>query len=193
MSRPLHLWKPYDPRSTHRFPTLVRQGLRLNFSSLVRQQQELTKSQLWGTLVASAVATRTPQLLEAVIGEAAEHLSPQALEAAKAAAVMMAMNNIYYRFLHLSSNPKYATLPAKLRMNVLRTHGTDPVDFELWSLVVSAINGCGKCVDSHESVLRQKGIGEEAIAASIRVAAIVHAIGTTLEAESVPQPQAVAV
>src|SRR5947209_11940413 len=26
MSRPLHLWKPYDPRSTHRFPTLVRQG-----------------------------------------------------------------------------------------------------------------------------------------------------------------------
>ena len=167
--------------------------LRLNFSSLVRQQQELTKSQLWGTLVASAVATRTPQLLEAVIGEAAEHLSPQALEAAKAAAVMMAMNNIYYRFLHLSSNPKYATLPAKLRMNVLRTHGTDPVDFELWSLAVSAINGCGKCVDSHENVLRQKGIGEETIAASIRVAAIVHAIGTTLEAESVPQPQAVAV
>ncbi|HEY0566437.1 MAG TPA: carboxymuconolactone decarboxylase family protein [Terriglobales bacterium] len=159
--------------------------LKLNFSSLVRNQTELTPTQVWGTLVASAIATRTPQLLEAVIGDAAAHLSAQALDAAKAAASIMAMNNIYYRFLHLTSNEKYATLPAKLRMNVLRTHGTDAVDFELWSLAVSAINGCGKCVDSHESVLRQKGVSEETIAQAIRVAAIVHAIGTTLEAESV--------
>ncbi|MBV9669866.1 MAG: carboxymuconolactone decarboxylase family protein [Acidobacteriales bacterium] len=165
--------------------------LRLNFSSLVRQQQELTKSQLWGTLVASAVATRTPQLLEAVLMDAAEQLSPEALEAAKAAAAIMAMTNIYYRFLHLSTNPKYATIPSKLRMNVLRTHGTDSVDFELWSLAVSAINGCGKCVDSHENVLRQKGVSEETIAAAIRVAAVIHAIGTTLEAESVQVPQLV--
>jgi alkyl hydroperoxide reductase subunit D len=159
--------------------------LKLNFSSLVRQQNDLSATQLWGTVVASAIATRTPQLLRAALEEAANHLSPQALEAAKAAASIMAMNNIYYRFLHLSSNPKYATLPAKLRMNVLRTHGTDAVDFELWSLAVSAINGCGKCVDSHENVLRQKGVGEETIAAAIRVAAVLHAIGTTLDAESV--------
>ncbi len=158
--------------------------LKLNFSSLIRQQTELSADQLWGTVVASAVATRTPQLLEAAQLEAAKHISPQSLEAAKAAASIMAMNNIYYRFLHLTSNEKYATLPSKLRMNVLRTHGADPVDFELWSLAVSAINGCGKCVDSHERVLRQKGVPEEIIAASVRVASVVHAIGTTLEAES---------
>jgi len=163
--------------------------LRLNFSSLVRQQSELTPQQLWGTLVASAIATRTPALLESVLEEAASHLSPQALEAAKGAAAVMAMNNIYYRFLHLSSNEKYLTIPAKLRMNILRTHGTDAADFEMWSLAVSAINGCGKCVDSHESVLRQKGVAEETIAASIRIAAIVHAIGTVLEAETVKVPQ----
>jgi lipoyl-dependent peroxiredoxin subunit D len=165
--------------------------LKLNYSSLIRQQTELTPQQLWGTVVASAVATRTPQLLEAVIAEASNHLSPQAIEGAKAAASIMAMNNIYYRFLHLTSNPKYATLPAKLRMNVLRTHGADPVDFELWSVAVSAINGCGKCVDAHENVLRQKGISEETIAAAIRIAAVLHAIGTTLEAESVAAPQPV--
>jgi lipoyl-dependent peroxiredoxin subunit D len=165
--------------------------LKLNYSSLIRQQTELTAQQLWGTVVASAVATRTPQLLEAVLAEAANHLSPQALEGAKAAAAIMAMNNIYYRFLHLTSNPKYATLPARLRMNVLRTHGADPVDFELWSVAVSAINGCGKCVDAHENVLRQKGISEETIAAAIRIAAVLHAIGTTLEAESVAVPQPV--
>jgi alkyl hydroperoxide reductase subunit D len=165
--------------------------LKLNYSSLIRQQTELTPQQLWGTVVASAVATRTPQLLEAVLAEAANHLSPQAIEGAKAAAAIMAMNNIYYRFLHLTSNPKYATLPAKLRMNVLRTHGADPVDFELWSVAVSAINGCGKCVDAHENVLRQKGVTEETIAAAIRIAAVLHAIGTTLEAESVVAPQPV--
>jgi alkyl hydroperoxide reductase subunit D len=165
--------------------------LKLNYSSLIRQQTELTPQQLWGTVVASAVATRTPQLLEAVIAEASNHLSPQAIEGAKAAASIMAMNNIYYRFLHLTSNPKYATIPAKLRMNVLRTHGADPVDFELWSVAVSAINGCGKCVDAHENVLRQKGISEETIAAAIRIAAVLHAIGTTLEAESVAAPQPV--
>lgn len=164
--------------------------LKLNFSSLVRQQSELTPSQAWGTVVASAVATRTPQLLEAAVAEAAQHLSPETIDAAKAAAAIMAMNNIYYRFLHLTSNDRYATLPAKLRMNVLRTHGTDAVDFELWCLAVSAINGCGACVDSHEKVLRQKGVAEETIAAGIRIAAVLHAIGTTLEAEAVGVPEA---
>lgn len=155
--------------------------LRLNYSSLVRNNAELTKQQLWGTVVASAVATRNAALTAAVVAEAASHLSPVELDAAKAAAAIMGMNNIYYRFHHLSSNEKYSTLPAKLRMNVLRSHGVDHNDFELWSLAVSAINGCGKCVDSHENVVRQKGVTEETIAAVIRVCSVVHAIGPVLE------------
>ncbi len=166
--------------------------LKLNYSSLVRQNTELTKQQLWGTVVASAIATRNDALTAAVFAEAAQHLSPEALEGAKAAAAVMGMNNIYYRFLHLSSNEKYSTMPAKLRMNVLRSHGTDPVDFELWSLAVSAINGCGKCVDAHEKVVRDKGISEDNILTTVRVASIVHAIGTVLEAQAVsaaaPEP-----
>ncbi|WP_047489804.1 carboxymuconolactone decarboxylase family protein [Terriglobus sp. TAA 43] len=155
--------------------------LRLNYSSLVRNNTELTKQQLWGTVVASAVATRNAALTAAVVAEAANHLSPVELDAAKAAGAIMGMNNIYYRFHHLSSNEKYSTLPAKLRMNVLRSHGVDHNDFELWSLAVSAINGCGKCVDSHENVVRQKGVTEETIAAVIRVCSVVHAIGPVLE------------
>jgi alkyl hydroperoxide reductase subunit D len=46
---------------------------------------------------------------------------------------------------------------------------------------VSAINGCGKCVDSHENVVRQKGVSEETIAAVIRVCSVIHAIGPVLE------------
>ncbi|MBX6360334.1 MAG: carboxymuconolactone decarboxylase family protein [Acidobacterium ailaaui] len=167
--------------------------LKLNYSSLVRQNTELTPQQLWGTVVASAIATRNPDLTAAALDEGAKKLSQQALEAAKAAASVMGMNNIYYRFLHLTSNEKYATMPARLRMNVMRTHGVDHNDFELWSLAVSAINGCGKCIDSHEKVVREKGVTEETILAVVRVASVIHAIGTVLDAERVAQSEAVTV
>ena len=167
--------------------------LKLNYSSLVRRNMELTPQQLWGTVVASAIATRNPELTAAALEEGAKQLSAQALDAAKAAASVMGMNNIYYRFLHLTSNEKYGTMPARLRMNVMRTHGVDHNDFELWSLAVSAINGCGKCIDSHEKVVRDKGASEETILAVVRIASIIHAIGPVLEAERVAQLEAVAV
>lgn len=157
--------------------------LKLNYSSLVKQNTELTPQQLWGTLVVAAIATRSAELTTEVIAEADAFLSPAALEAAKAAAAIMGMNNIYYRFQHLTSNEKYVTLPARLRMNVLRGHAIEPVDFELWCLVASAVNACEKCVDAHEKVLREKGATEELINAAIRVTSVIHAIGVVLDSE----------
>ena len=122
--------------------------LKLNLSS-VFNQPELTPQQSWGTAVATALAARNPSLFSAIAGEAEKHLTPEALQGAKAAGAIMGMNNIYYRFQHLVENEKYTTIPARLRMNVMRTHGTDPVDFELWSTAVSAVNGCGKCIVTH--------------------------------------------
>lgn len=162
--------------------------LKLNYSTLVRQNTELTEQQLWGTVVASAIATRSTELTDVALAEGVKHLSPEALEAAKSAAAVMAMNNIYYRFLHLASNEKYGTLPAKLRMNGLRNHGVDAIDFELWSIAVSAINGCGKCVDAHEKVVREKGVSEETILSIVRIASVIHAIGTVLDTERVAVP-----
>jgi lipoyl-dependent peroxiredoxin subunit D len=159
--------------------------LKLNFSSVVRQQTDLNQQQVWGTVVASAIASRNDQLIQTALQEGATQLSPEALEAAKGAAAIMGMNNIYYRFLHLTSNEKYATMRAGLRMNVMRTHGIDPMDFELWSTAVSAINGCGKCVDSHEKTLREKGFSEEQILAAVRIASVVHAIAVVLDTERV--------
>jgi alkyl hydroperoxide reductase subunit D len=90
----------------------------------------------------------------------------------------MAMNNVYYRFVHLASNPEYGTLPAKLRMNALATHGIAKDDFELFSLAVSAQNGCGMCIDSHERVLQQHGVKAETIQAAARIAAVIQAVAT---------------
>ncbi len=155
--------------------------LRLNWSSLANAS-ELSDNQKWGSFVAAAYGARSPKLLAAVEAEAASHVAPEVINAAKGAAAIMGMNNVYYRFQHLSSNEKYATIPARLRMNIMRTHGADHADFELWSLVVSAINGCGKCIDSHEKVLLEKGVGEEQILAAVRIAAVVHGTAAALDA-----------
>ena len=156
--------------------------LKLNLSTLLTEPA-LTGQQRAGTFVASALAARNPTLIAAILAEMAPQLTPEALAAAKAAASVMAMNNIYYRFTHLTSAPEYRTMPAKLRMNVIGKPGVEKADFELWSLAVSAINGCGMCIDAHEHELRKAGITAEAIQAAVRIAAVVHAIAATLDGE----------
>jgi len=159
--------------------------LKINMGSVL-QQPELTEQQAWGTAVCCAIASRGARVTEALLVEGARRLTPVAFSAAKAAAAVMGMNNIFYRFRHLSGNPKYATMPARLRMQAIRTHGGDPVDFELWCLAVSAVNGCGVCVQSHEAVLKEKGVTEETILAAVRIAATVHALSAVMDAESAP-------
>jgi alkyl hydroperoxide reductase subunit D len=129
--------------------------LKLNLQTVLRQQ-ELTEQQTWGTVVACAMASRNPTVLSELLADAATHLQPTAMEAAKSAAAMMGMNNVYYRFQHLSEHENYSTIPARLRMNVMRNHGSDPLDFELWCLAVSAINACGKCIVAHDRALRER-------------------------------------
>jgi alkyl hydroperoxide reductase subunit D len=157
--------------------------LKLNLGSLLTDTL-LTEQQRWGALLATALAARNPALIEAISTEAAAHLAPEAFAAAKSAASIMAMNNIYYRFTHLASDRDYATMPARLRMNVIANPGVEKADFELWSLAVSAINGCGACIDSHDKVLRQAGISREAIQQAVRIAAVVHAVAATLDGEA---------
>lgn len=162
--------------------------LKLNLSS-VAADTTLTPQQTFGGLLAAALASRSEPVIAAISAEAASILTPQAFEAAKTAAAIMAMNNIYYRFVHLVSDPEYGTLPARLRMNALANPGVDKVDFELWSLIVSAVNGCGLCIDSHEKVLRKAGVSAAQVQQAVRIAAVVHAVAVTLESEAaVAQP-----
>ncbi len=158
--------------------------LKLNLSSAVAEAS-LDEQQRWGTLLASAIASRNQQVIAAIAADAAKALSPKAVEAAKTAAALMAMNNIYYRFTHLVGNDAYRTMPARLRMSAIANPGVDKKDFELWSLAVSAVNGCGACVAAHERVLREAGVSQEAIQAAARIAAVIHAVAVTLETDVV--------
>jgi alkyl hydroperoxide reductase subunit D len=157
--------------------------IRVNLGNVLKQT-ELTPNQLWGTAVASAIATRNAATIRAMETEAAKHVPEQIVEAARTAAALMAMNNIYYRFLHLLEGDRYSNIPARLRMQGLRSHGGDQTDFELWCTAVSAINNCPACVASHEKVVREKGLTEEQVAAAVRIAAVIHAAATAVDQHS---------
>ncbi|MEV4250878.1 carboxymuconolactone decarboxylase family protein [Streptosporangium canum] len=157
--------------------------IKLNLGSLVTTSS-LSEQQLWGTLLACAVATRSSRVIAEVAAEAVGNLSDEAFTAAKGAAAIMAMNNVYYRSVHLIGDETYATMPAKLRMTIIGNPGVDKIDFELWSLAVSAIGGCGRCLESHERVLRQSGMPREQIQEAIRIAAVVNATAAVLESEA---------
>jgi alkyl hydroperoxide reductase subunit D len=156
---------------------------KLNLSSVVTTSK-LPEQQLWGTVVATALASRSTRVIQELVEEAKGHLTDEAMTAAKAAASVMAMNNVYYRTMHLIGDEEYANLPARLRMQVIGNPGVDKTDFELWCLAVSAVNGCGRCLESHEKVLRGAGLSREPIQEAIRIAAVVHAVAATLDAEA---------
>jgi alkyl hydroperoxide reductase subunit D len=153
--------------------------IRLNLSSLATES-DLTDEQRAGTFIAAALASRNPIVADLLLAEFAPALSPEALITAKAAAAVMAMNNVYYRFTHLVGGD-YPAMPARLRMNVMAKPGVDKATFELWSLAVSAVNGCGRCMESHERTARQHGLGVEQVQTAVRIAAVVHAAAAVLD------------
>jgi len=157
--------------------------LKLNLGSVLSTTGApgLTDKQIWAVALASAIASRNLPFTRDVESLAAAHLDAAYINGTRAAASIMGMNNIYYRFLHLVEDPEYAQMPARLRMNVIGNPGIDKQDFELLSLAVSAINGCGTCVASHERTLRKHGMGREAVQSAVRIAATVHAVARVLE------------
>lgn len=162
------------------FPDYAK-DIKLNLSNVL-SDSSLTADQRWGVAVACAIACNSPQLKEATIADAKKHVEPKVLEDAAAAATLMAMNNIYYRFRHMVEKPSYSQKPPRLRMNRIMQPTTNKVDFELNSLAVSAIHGCEMCVQAHEKALMGHGVTEDQVNDAIRIAATFHAAAQALTA-----------
>lgn len=154
--------------------------IRLNLQSVSMAEGTpgLTAEQRVGVALSCAYSLGNKELIDAVI----EEYTPSAtiIEASKSVAAIMAMNNVYYRFLHLSDHKEFSTMPAKLRMNVIGKPPVAKVDFELMSLAVSAIAGCGACVNSHVKEVKKGGISDEGIQSAIRIASVLNATKTAL-------------
>lgn len=157
--------------------------LKLNFGSIVKTT-ELSEQQLWGALVATAAATKSDRLLREIAEDALDILSQEAYDAALGAAAIMGMNNVFYRTKG-QLDGAYDDLRAGLRMNIIGNPGVAKEDFELWSLAVSAINGCGHCLAAHEKTLRDAQVSRTVIFEAIRLASIVSGVAQALQTADV--------
>ncbi len=161
------------------FPDAAR-DIKLNLQAvLTNGTPSLNDAQRWGVALACAYAARNERLRDALVAD--QSAGAEVLEDAKAAAVLMGMNNVYYRFRHMIGKESYTQKPARLRMQRLAQVATNKADFELFCLAVSAINGCEMCLQAHEKVVLDGGLTEEHVHDAVRIAAVVNAAAVALE------------
>ena len=168
--------------------------LKLNLQSVLAESS-LSPAQRWGTAVAAAVASRNALLRGAVLAEARAATEAAVVDDAIAAAALMAMNNVYYRFRHLVGRDVYSEKPARLRMNRIAKPAASKVDFELFCLAVSAINGCESCIKAHEKTVLAGGLSEDQVHDAVRIAAVIQGAAVALDlvpAHAVAPPPATA-
>lgn len=151
--------------------------IRLNLETVLTEEGSpgLSLQQIRSIALACAFATKNISISDAFLADPEFVLEDASKEAARAAATIMAMNNVYYRFTHLVEDEEISKLPAKLRMNVIGKPGVEKVDFELMSLAVSAIAGCGKCIKAHVAELKKAGLDATAIQSSVRIGSVISA------------------
>lgn len=154
--------------------------LKLNLQRLMADG-DLEVTVRWGAAVACAGAARNRELERAVVAAARSEAGEAAIEDGRAAAALMAMNNVYYRSRHMLGDAEYERLPAGLRMSRLARPATDRESLELMSLAASAVNGCEVCLQAHERVVREAGLSREAVNAALRIAATIHGLAVALE------------
>ena len=163
--------------------------LKLNLRS-VFEHGALTAEQRYGVAIASAIAAREPRLRDALVQAARGAVSEAVIDDAVAAAALMAMNNVFYRFRHMVGKAEYAAKPARLRMNRIIRPLTSRADFELFCLAVSAIHGCESCVRSHEQSVLEGGLTVDHVHDAVRTAAVVHGAAVALQSADVPEAAA---
>ena len=156
--------------------------IRLNLESVLSPEGSpgLSSHQIWGVALSVAYALRSTDLVSTILNEGAAELDDATVTAAKSAASIMAMNNVYYRSQHLLDDPELKKLPARLRMNVIGKPGIERVNFELMSFAISALAGCGQCLASHLNELRKAGLSVDGAQSGIKIASVLNAAQTAL-------------
>jgi len=155
--------------------------IRINASNLISEQNQLlSQKQILGSVLACALMLKNSQLIAAATADAEKVLSEAEFNATKIAATLMAMNNIYYRFVHLTGDSEYSQMQTGLRMQGIATHGIEKVNFEVFALAVSIINGCGWCIEAHTRQLANHGFTKPQIQAVGKIASVVNAMNQAL-------------
>ena len=150
--------------------------IKLNYSSMINNHNGLNDEQFWGVALSSAIASKNKNLIAAIKAEKPEIFTEKLIAGINAAVAMMSMTNIYYRFAHIIENDSYIKMNAGLRMNIMRAPGIEKIDFEIYSLAISIINGCGMCITAHEKQIVTHGIAPETVQLVAKIAAVTHSL-----------------
>ena len=151
--------------------------VRLNLGAVLTGEN-LAPQQAFGVALAAARFVRSSQLAEAMESDLRGGLTDAAasvMSDAVAAAGLMAMNTVYYRFRHMLGKESYEARPPRLRMSRMIQPATSKLDFELMSLGCAALAGCELCIKNHEASLLHLGASEDACHDAVRIAAVVNA------------------
>lgn len=98
-------------------------------------------------------------------------------EAAKTAASLMGMNNMWYPFVEMTQDPDLKGLPAGLRMQAYANHGgVTKKQFEMYALAASIIGKCHFCVKNHYDVLKKEGMTVTELQHVGKIASVINAI-----------------
>lgn len=160
--------------------------IRINIGNVVNPEisQGLTEKQIYGCALSVAMSLSDKFLTTQLLSAGETIISTQDIEGIKTAVSLMAMNNIYYRTIHLAEDAELSNRPAGLRMTMMTKSGIDGKDFEIYSLAISAITGCGMCIKSHTAKLKSEGLSLEGIQSTIKIAAVIHAASKSIKLES---------
>lgn len=151
--------------------------LKLNVANVLNGTN-INKKESWLLALAVAVNEKNTKLIETFTVKASEAGASDAELAETHACVgLMVTNNVFYRFRHFMSDIAfYEKTPAGLRMSAMMNPVLGKEFFELMSLAISAVNGCERCVTSHEASVKQHGATEARIYDAVRLASVIRAV-----------------
>ena len=157
--------------------------LRINLENLFNPENlaGLSEKQSYGSALSVAYAVKNAFLIENLLEAAQNTLTDEDKTGIKTAVSLMGMNNVYYRSIHLAEDPELSKRPAGLRMMMMQKHGLSQIDFEIYSLAVSCLSGCGLCIKSHSAHLKKEGLSVSGIQSVIKIAAVIQGINQSLE------------
>ncbi len=166
--------------------------LRINIGNVLTEENSpgLSGRQIFGCALSAAFAAGHVFVSRQLRRAAKDVLSGGDIEGIKTAVSLMGMNNVYYRAIHLAEDQELSARPARLRMTGMQSHGIPRQDFELYSLAVSAIAGCGMCVKSHTAQLKREGVSIDGIHSCLRIASVVQGVCQSLRLEDLDPEKA---
>jgi alkyl hydroperoxide reductase subunit D len=144
----------------------------------VINRSPLTVEDTQAVALTSALAAGNGELAYAIMTSGELDNFPKETEAAKTAASLMGMNNVYYPFVEMCGDADLKGLPPGLRMNAYATHGgVTKKQFEMYALAASAIGKCHFCVKNHYDTLKKEGMTTQELQHVGKIAAVINAVG----------------